>query len=65
MRLFGSSTALDAGKLAKSLNAKHLILWHTEEDQLEKRKELYTNEAKEAFDGNIYVPYDLETIELY
>ena len=59
------STALDAGKLAKSLNAKHLILWHTEEDQLEKRKELYTNEAKEAFDGNIYVPYDLETIELY
>lgn len=58
------STALDAGKLATSLQAKHLVLWHTEEDHLNNRKELYTAEAKEVFNGNIYVPYDLETIEL-
>ena len=59
------STALDAGKLASSLNAKHLVLWHTEEDNLSNRKELYTTEAKTVFNGNIYVPYDLEIIDLY
>ena len=58
------STALDAGKLATSLNAKHLVLWHTEEDHLASRKELYTKEAATAFNGNIYVPYDLEVINL-
>ncbi len=58
------STALDAGKLASDLQAKNLVLWHTEEDNLANRKELYTNEAKTVFSGNIYVPYDLEVIDL-
>lgn len=58
------STALDAGKLAASLNAKHLVLWHTEEDYLDCRKELYTKEAATEFLGHIHVPYDLEVIHL-
>lgn len=58
------STALDAGELAASLNVKNLVLWHTEEDHLENRKELYTNEAKEVYQGNVYIPYDLEVINL-
>ena len=28
------------------------------------RKELYTAEARESYQGDLYVPYDLEVIEL-
>lgn len=58
------STAKDAAVLANQLQAKHLILWHTEEDHLEQRKALYTSEAQQYFSGDILVPNDLETISL-
>lgn len=58
------STALDAGKLAEELGVKNLILHHTEEKTLANRKENYTREAAENFKGRIFVPDDLEVIEL-
>lgn len=58
------STALDAGKLAEELGVKNLILYHTEEETLANRKENYTREAAENFKGRIFVPDDLEVIEL-
>ena len=58
------STALDAGKLAEELDVKNLILYHTEEKTLANRKENYTREAAENFKGRIFVPDDLEVIEL-
>lgn len=58
------STALDAGKLAAELGVKNLILYHTEEKTLDNRKENYTREAAENFKGRIFVPDDLEVIEL-
>ena len=58
------STALDAGKLADELGVKNLILYHTEEKTLATRKENYTREAAENFKGRIFVPDDLEVIEL-
>lgn len=58
------STALDAGKLAEELGAKNLILYHTEEKTLANRKENYTREAAKNFKGRIFVPDDLEVIEL-
>ena len=58
------STALDAGKLAEKLGVKNLILYHTEEKTLADRKENYTREAAENFKGRIFVPDDLEVIEL-
>lgn len=58
------STALDAGKLAEELGVKNLILYHTEEKTLANRKEKYTREAAENFKGRIFVPDDLEVIEL-
>lgn len=58
------STALDAGKLAEELGVKNLILYHTEEKTLANRKESYTREAAENFKGRIFVPDDLEVIEL-
>ena len=58
------STVADAAKLAKELQIPHLVLWHTEDKNYARRKELYTAEAREFYDGDLYVPYDLEVIEL-
>ena len=58
------STAKSVSKIMKQLNVKNLILYHTEETHGDKRKELYTIEAKEEFLGNVYVPDELETIEI-
>ena len=58
------STALDAGKLAESLFAKNLILYHTEDETLQTRKKTYTSEARTVFNGNIFVPDDFEVIDL-
>lgn len=56
------STALDAARLAKSLDVKNLILYHTEDKTLDTRKERYTIEAQSEFDGKVFVPDDLERI---
>lgn len=58
------STALDAGKLASELGVKNLVLYHTEDKNLAVRKERYSAEAKTVFDGNVFVPDDLERITL-
>ena len=58
------STALDAGKLAQALNVKNLVLYHTEDSNLNERKTRYTSEAKIEFHGKVYVPDDLEVINL-
>ena len=58
------STALDAGKLAEELGIKNLILYHTEDDHRDIRKEAYTREAKENFGGNVFVPDDMEVLIL-
>lgn len=58
------STVKDACELAEKLNAENLVLYHTVENNLKDRKELYTNEGMNYFKGNIYVPDDLEIIAL-
>lgn len=58
------STALSAAKTFNDLDVKNLILYHTEESHSNERKELYTEEAKSVFNGNIIVPNDLEEIEI-
>lgn len=58
------STVKDAAELAEKLNIKNLILYHTEDKNIENRKALYTNEAKKFYNGNIIVPNDLETIDI-
>ena len=58
------STAADAAKLAQRLGAKNLVLWHTEESDLAHRKARYTAEAARYCEGGIYVPDDLDVIEL-
>lgn len=58
------TTVRDACQLAEELGAKNLILYHTEDQSLDRRKELYTAEGKPWFSGNLYVPEDLETFQL-
>ena len=58
------STALDAARLAERLHVKNLILYHTEDKTLSTRHERYTAEALSAFSGQVFVPEDLDRIEL-
>ena len=58
------STALDAARLAQSLNVKNLLLYHTEDKSLATRKTQYTAEARQAYSGHVFVPDDLESIQL-
>jgi ribonuclease Z len=57
------STCKEAAELAQKLEVKNLILYHTEDKTIDTRKAAYTAEAKQYFDGNVFVPDDLEIIE--
>ena len=56
------STVVDACSIATKLNIKNLILYHTEDKNIKNRKELYLNEGKKYYFGELYVPDDLEVI---
>ena len=58
------STALDAGKIAQELMVKNLLLYHTEDSDLENRATNYRLEAETFFKGNVFVPKDLGRIKL-
>ena len=46
------------------MNVKNIVLYHTEDKNIKHRKELYTSEGIEYYKGNVYVPDDLDVIEL-
>lgn len=58
------ATAKDACINAAKLNVKNVILYHTEDKNLTKRKELYIQEGQKEFCGNIFMPDDLDIISL-
>ncbi len=58
------STVKSASEVMNNLDVKNLILYHTEESHRNERKKLYTQEAQETFKGKIYVPDDLDIIEI-
>ncbi len=58
------STVMDGAKLAEELGVENLILYHTEDDNIRERKKLYTQEGKEYFHGNLFVPDDLDSFEI-
>ena len=57
------STVKDACELAEELGVKNLLLYHTEDRTIARRKELYVAEGM-LFSGTLWVPDDLESIEL-
>ena len=58
------STVKEACQTAEELQIPNLILYHTEDKNIARRKELYTNEGKEFYHGSLYVPDDMETFEI-
>ena len=58
------STVRDACALAERLRVANLVLWHTEDTHLPHRKREYLAEGRQWFSGRLYVPDDLEVIEL-
>lgn len=58
------STVKDACECAEKLNVKNLIIYHTEDKNFANRRELYTNEGKDYYNGNLYIPEDLDTFIL-
>lgn len=58
------TTVKDACQMAEDLGVKNLLLYHTEDKNLNRRKELYTAEGSTYFSGNLYVPNDLERFKL-
>lgn len=58
------STVKEASELAETLGVKNLVLYHTEDKSIESRKQAYTAEAKEYYHGNVFVPDDLDVIDL-
>ncbi len=58
------STVKDACELAERLHIGHLVLWHTEDRNYPNRQKLYLDEGRSYFHGDLYVPYDLDILEL-
>ena len=58
------ATVKEACCNAKRLKAQNLLLWHTVDNNIEKREENYIKEGKSFFEGKIFVPNDNQIIEL-
>ena len=58
------STVKEACETAERLHVQNLVLYHTEDSDMAARKERYADEGRQYFGGNLYIPDDLETIEL-
>lgn len=58
------STVKDACETAQMLGVENLVLYHTEDKNLERKQEWYVAEGKCYFTGNLIVPLDLEIIDL-
>ncbi len=58
------STVKDACELAEKLGVRNLLLYHTEDRNIGKRKTLYREEGSRYFHGNLFIPDDLESFVL-
>lgn len=58
------STVKDACELAERLRVKNLLLYHTEDRNLKNRVKLYREEGSKYFHGSLWIPDDLESMEV-
>lgn len=58
------STVADAALAAEDLDVGSLLLYHTEDGDLRHRRSRYAAEASQYFGGMVYVPDDLDVIEV-
>ncbi len=59
------STVRHVAELCSKNNIQNVILTHIKDTDIATRKKRFIEDAKKYYKGNIYVPDDLETIELY
>lgn len=57
-------TVKSASIKAQNIGAKNLVLWHAQDNLGSQRKSSYLKEAKENYHGNVFIPDDLEIIEI-
>ena len=50
--------------LAEKLGVKNLLLYHTEDKNIARRQELYRAEGEKYFHGSLWIPDDMDVIEL-
>lgn len=58
------STVKYVAELCERLNVENVIMTHTVDKDLENRKRVFTEDAHNYYKGNVYVPDDLEQIEI-
>lgn len=58
------STLKDACELAERLDVRNLLLYHTEDRNLACRKKMYLEEGQKFYRGSLWIPNDLEMIEI-
>ena len=58
------ATVKEACEVGERFGVKNLILYHTEDKNIVRRRELYTAEGRQYYSGNLLVPEDLDVIEL-
>lgn len=58
------STVKFVASLCQRLNVKNVILSHTIDTNLQNRRRDFTEDAKKYFEGNVFVPDDLDVIEI-
>ena len=58
------STVREACELAERLGVENVVLYHTEDATFPDRRRRYTEEGRRYFTGGIWVPDDLDAIEL-
>lgn len=60
----GHSTVSDAARLAERLNVRHLILYHTQDNEMETRQQRYLEEGQKIYHGSLFVPNDLDLLKI-
>lgn len=58
------STVKFVSEMAERLNVKNVIMSHSTDKDLENRKQIFIDDAKKYYNGNVFVPYDLEEFEI-
>ena len=60
----GHATVREAAMTAEKYHVRNLVLFHTEDTRLADRKARYTEEAAAHYQGGVFVPDDLEVIDI-
>jgi len=59
------STVKDACQLAKKMGAKNLVLYYTEDSNIQNRDKLYRSEGEKYYSCNLFIPMYLDKISIF